>query len=255
MKIAVLASGSKGNCTYVETKNTKSLIDIGMSNLYVENNLIDLGINPDSIANIFITHTHVDHVAGLKVFLKKHKPTVFLTIKMYEELSKTISFENYVIMEGDIVIGDTIVSTFKTSHDTEDSVGYIFTSGDKSLVYVTDTGYIQDKHLEQLSNKDIYIIESNHDVKLLMDNPHYPYQTKQRILSDRGHLSNKDSAYYLSHIVGSKTKYVILAHLSEQNNTPSLARETLLSVLEKSNQTIDHILVAEQNHKTELLEV
>lgn len=255
MKIAVLASGSKGNCTYVETKATKSLIDIGMSNLYVENNLIDLGINPDKIENIFITHTHIDHVAGLKVFLKKHHPTVFLTIKMYEELSKTISFENYVIIDGDIVIGDTIVSNFKTSHDTEDSVGYIFTNGDKSLVYVTDTGYIQDKYLNKLSNKDIYIMESNHDVKLLMDNPHYPYQTKQRILSDRGHLSNKDSAYYLSHIVGNKTKYVILAHLSEQNNTPLLAKETLLDTLGKNNQIIDHILVAEQNHKTELLEV
>jgi len=255
MKIAVLASGSKGNCTYVETKNTKSLIDIGMSTLYIEKNLIDLGINPDAIENIFITHTHVDHVAGLKVFLKKHHPTVFLTVKMYEELAKTISFENYVIIEDDIIVGDLIVSNFKTSHDTEDSVGYIFTSGEKSLVYVTDTGYIQDKTLKKLVNKDIYIMESNHDVKVLMDNPHYPYQTKQRILSDRGHLSNKDSAYYLSNIVGNKTKYIVLAHLSEQNNTPLLAKETLLDTFEKHSQTVEHILIAEQNHKTELLEV
>lgn len=255
MKIAVLASGSKGNCTYIETKNTKSLIDIGMSNLYVENNLIDLGIDPNTIQNIFITHTHVDHIAGLKVFLKKHHPTVFLTVKMYEELSKSIPFENYVIIEDDIVVGDMIVSNFKTSHDTEDSVGYILTSGEKTLVYVTDTGYIQDKNLAKLSNKDVYIMESNHDVKLLMDNPHYPYQTKQRILSDRGHLSNKDSAYYLSNMVGNKTKYVILAHLSEQNNTPLLAKETLLDALDKHNQVVEHILIAEQNHKTELLEV
>lgn len=255
MKIAVLASGSKGNCTYVETTNMRSLIDIGMSNLYVENNLIDLGIDPNTIQNIFITHTHVDHIAGLKVFLKKHHPTVFLTVKMYEELSKSIPFENYVIIEDDIVVGDMIVSNFKTSHDTEDSVGYIFTSGGKTLVYVTDTGYIQDKNLAKLSNKDIYIMESNHDVKLLMDNPHYPYQTKQRILSDRGHLSNKDSAYYLSNMVGNKTKYVILAHLSEQNNTPLLAKATLLDALNKHNQVVEHILIAEQNHKTELLEV
>lgn len=255
MKIAVLASGSKGNCTYVETTNMRSLIDIGMSNLYVENNLIDLGIDPNTIQNIFITHTHVDHIAGLKVFLKKHHPTVFLTVKMYEELSKSISLENYAIIEDDIVVGDMVVSNFKTSHDTEDSVGYILTSGSKTLVYVTDTGYIQDKNLAKLANKDIYIMESNHDVKLLMDNPHYPYQTKQRILSDRGHLSNKDSAYYLSNIVGNKTKYIILAHLSEQNNTPLLAKETLLDALDKHNQVVEHILIAEQNHKTELLEV
>lgn len=255
MKIAVLASGSKGNCTYVETENMRSLIDIGMSNLYVENNLIDLGIDPNTIQNIFITHTHVDHIAGLKVFLKKHHPTVFLTIKMYEELSKSIPLDDYVLMEEDIAVGDMIVSTFKTSHDTEDSVGYVLTSGGKTLVYVTDTGYIQDKNLKKLANKDIYIMESNHDVKLLMENPHYPYQTKQRILSDRGHLSNKDSAYYLSTIVGNKTKYVVLAHLSEQNNTPLLAKEALEEALEKHNQVVEHILIAEQGHKTELLEV
>lgn len=255
MKIAVLASGSKGNCTYIETEQTKSLIDVGMSNLYIENRLIDLGINPDTIQNIFITHTHVDHIAGLKVFLKKHHPTVFLTMKMYEELRQTVTFENYQIIDDDVVIQDTVVSNFKTSHDTEDSVGYIFTNKDKSLVYVTDTGYIQDKNLKKIINKDIYIMESNHDVKLLMDNPHYPYQTKQRILSDRGHLSNKDSAYYLSNVVGDKTKYIVLAHLSEQNNTPDLAKETLLETLTKHHQAIEHILIAEQNQKTELLEV
>lgn len=134
------------------------------------------------------------------MFVKRHHPTVYLTLKMYQELKDIIS--DYFIIEDDINIGDTTIKYFKTSHDASDSVGYIISSIDKSVVYVTDTGYINSKYFKILADKNIYIFESNHDVKLLMDNPHYPYNIKQRILSDRGHLSNKDSSYYLSKFVG-----------------------------------------------------
>lgn len=249
MKISVLASGSKGNCTLIQTKNTNILIDAGMSNLYIEKQLISLGVNPDLIDGIFITHTHVDHIAGLKVFIKKHNPIVYLTKKIYEELKETLN--QYVILEDKIFINDLTVDYFKTSHDTEDSVGYVVSDNESSVVYVTDTGYINSKYFDMLSNKDLYVFESNHDVQLLMDNPNYPYQTKQRILSDKGHLSNKDSAYYLSKLVGDKTKHIILAHLSEQNNDPNLALETLKNKI-NSNITVE---IANQNEMTELIEV
>jgi len=252
MKIAVLASGSKGNSTYVETSNTKSLIDVGMSNLYIENKLKELGINPDNIDNIFITHTHIDHVAGLKVFVKKHKPHVFLTQKMYDELSLNINFDSYTILDDKVYISDLTVTYFKTSHDAADSVGYLFESNEKDFVYVTDTGYINNKNFEMLSNRNIYVFESNHDIELLMENPNYPYHTKQRILGDRGHLSNKDSSYYLSKFVGNKTKDVILAHLSEQNNDPEIAYSTLVEKLD--NDSIN-IMIAKQNESTGLVEV
>lgn len=252
MKIAVLASGSKGNSTYIETTHTKSLIDVGMSNLYIETKLKDLGINPDEIDNIFITHTHVDHIAGLKVFIKKHKPTVFLTQKMYEELSKTVAFDSYEILEDKVYIDDLIVTYFKTSHDAPDSVGYVFESGNKDFVYVTDTGYINNKNFELLSNRNIYVFESNHDIELLMENQNYPYHTKQRILGDKGHLSNKDSSYYLSKFIGSKTKDIILAHLSEQNNDPVIAEMTLK---EKIKDNSINIKIAKQNESTGLIEV
>lgn len=252
MKISVLASGSKGNCTYIETENTKTLIDLGMSNLYIEKSLLSMGINPDQINGIFITHTHVDHIAGLKVFMKKHHPTLFLTKKMYDELSTILEIKEYVIMEDKIVLNDLIVEFFKTSHDAPDSVGYIFKNEDKEFVYVTDTGYIHTKNFSKIANKNIYVFESNHDVEMLMNNEHYPYYTKQRILSDKGHLSNKDSAYYLSKFVGSETKYIVLAHLSEQNNNPELAYNT---IKEKLNNENIKILIASQNEKTELLEI
>ena len=249
MKISVLASGSKGNCTYIETDHTKTLIDVGMSNLYIEKKLISLGINPNDINSIFITHPHVDHVAGLKVFVKKHHPTVYLTAKMYEELKDDLI--DYVIIEDKVVLSDLTVEFFKTSHDASDSVGYIFNSNDKEFVYVTDTGYINFKSLKKIVNKDFYAFESNHDIELLMNNPHYPYHIKQRILSDKGHLSNLQCVQYLEKIVGDKTKYIVLAHLSEQNNKPSLALD---NVKDKLNSNIK-IMVADQNENTELIEI
>ena len=246
MKVSVLASGSKGNSTYIETNNTKVLIDAGMSNLYIEKKLILLGVNPDDINFIFITHTHTDHIAGLKVFIKKHHPKVFLTLDMYNELKDILN--DYEILESEVILNDLIVDYFKTSHDT-DSVGYILKSNDKEIVYVTDTGYINIKNLKKLNNKDLYIFESNHDIEMLMNNPNYPYQIKQRILGDKGHLSNNQCKEYLNKIIGDKTKYIVLAHLSEQNNDPSLALNNL--------NDIKHIkiMIATQNEGTELIEV
>jgi len=248
MKISILASGSKGNCTYLETNSTKSLIDIGMTCLYIENNLRDLKINPSDIQNIFLTHTHIDHIAGLKVFLKKYKPTVYLTHKMYEEIP--IELKDFVLIDDSFTLNDLEVTSFKTSHDI-DSVGYVFKNLDKEMVYVTDTGYINKKYHNLLKGKDFYVIESNHDVKLLMNNEEYPYPIRQRILSDKGHLSNKDSAYYISKFFSKKTKCVVLAHISQNNNTKDLAIESFCNKLDKKV----NIIVAEQNKKTELIEI
>ncbi len=246
MKVSVLASGSKGNSTFVETNNTKILIDVGMSNLYIEKKLVMLGVNPNDINSVFITHTHTDHIAGLKVFVKKHHPKVYLTLDMYNQISDIL--DDYEILEDKVVLSDLIVDFFKTSHDT-DSVGYIVKNNEKEIVYVTDTGYINIKNLKKINNKDLYIFESNHDIELLMNNPNYPYQIKQRILGDRGHLSNNQCKEYLKKIIGDRTKCIVLAHLSEQNNDPSLALNNL------SDINNIKIMIASQNESTELIEV
>lgn len=252
MKVCVLASGSKGNCAYVETVSTKSLIDVGMSCAYIEKALKDIGVDPASIQQIFLTHTHTDHTSGLRVFLKKYGPTVYFTEKMDEELGMLIDDVYYI--DEDVQIGDLLVRPIKTSHDVADSNGYVFVSEGKSLMYMTDTGYINIRNYNKLKNHDIYVLESNHDTTMLMEGK-YPYHLKQRILGDKGHLSNKDSAYYLSQFTSDKTMEVILAHLSEENNTPDKALEAYYRAYEKCGKKAPKVVVAKQKERTEVIEV
>lgn len=246
MKICVLASGSKGNCAYVETASTKSLIDAGMSCAYIEKALKDIGVDPASIQRIFLTHTHTDHTSGLRVFLKKYGPMVYFTEKMDEELGMLIDDVCYI--DEDVQIDDLVVRPIKTSHDVADSNGYVFISEGKSLMYMTDTGYINIRNYNKLKNHDIYVLESNHDTTMLMEGK-YPYHLKQRILGDKGHLSNKDSAYYLSQFTSDKTSEVVLAHLSEENNTPDKALEAYYKAYEKCGKKAPKVIVARQKRK------
>ena len=249
MKVCVIASGSKGNCCYIETKNTKILIDIGLNCITTERKLKEKNIDPDEIDGVFITHTHKDHIEGLRVFNKKHKAKAYLTETMYKELNQEL--KNYEFIGETTKIKDLTITAIKTSHDAEDSNGYIIENEDKQIVYITDTGYINIKNHKKLKDKTMYILESNHDVEMLMNNPNYPYHIKQRILGDKGHLSNKDSAYYLKKFIGENTKHIILAHLSEHNNTDELALKTLKETIEKNMD----IRIAHQEEQTELIEV
>lgn len=254
MKICVLASGSKGNCTYIETEHIKLLIDIGTTSLYAERKLKEIGVDPKEINGILVTHTHTDHISGIRVFVKKHQTKLYLTPKIYEELNVLFPILNYEIVTEDLNISDLFIEIFKTSHDASDSNGYILSSDKSSVVYITDTGYINIKNHSKLKNKKIYIIESNHDVEMLM-NGNYPYNVKQRILGDIGHLSNKDCSNYITKFMGEETKKIILIHLSEENNTPEKALEALNNALLKKQKKIEHIYIAKQTERTELIEV
>lgn len=253
MRICNLASGSKGNCTYIETKNHKILIDIGTTCIQVEQRLIELGVEPKDIDIILITHAHVDHVKGLKVFNKKYTPQIYITDLILNEA-------NLIDMECNLIqdlndVSDLSIIEINLSHDTKDIKGYIIEEDNSSMVYITDTGYISESYFNLLSNKNVYVFESNHDVQKLMNNPNYPHHTKIRILGDKGHLSNKDSAYYLTKIIGKDTKYIVLAHLSDQNNTEELALECLNTSIKNKTRFEPQILVARQDEVTALIEV
>lgn len=253
MKVSVLSSGSKGNCTYIETTNHKILIDIGTSSLYVEKSLKSIGVNPEDIDIILITHAHVDHVGGLRVFSKKYNPLVYISDKILKE--SNLKIENVSSGEDVVINSDISIRSIRLSHDVTDIKGYVIEEDNDSMVYITDTGYINENNFKYIKNKNLYVFESNHDVEMLMNNPKYPHHTKIRILSDKGHLSNKDSAYYLTKLIGDNTHHIILAHISEQNNTEELALSTLKETLERKNINFKDIRVARQNEMTELMEV
>lgn len=252
MKVSVLSSGSKGNTTYIETKETRILIDAGNSSKYIIEKLQELDVDPSTIDAILITHVHSDHIKGLQVLIKIIKCPVYITKKMYPYLD---FLTNYCFIDKEIInIKDIEINVIKTSHDTEDSVGYIVNNNNKSVVYITDTGYINKKYYDLLTNRTIYIFESNHDIEML-NNGRYPFELRQRILSDKGHLSNYDSAKYLSKFIGNDTKKIILAHLSEENNTEELALKTLNERLQKEDIKFNNIIIARQNEKTELINI
>ena len=255
MKISVLSSGSKGNSTLIQTKNTKILIDLGVTKSYVEEKLKEIEVEPKEIKAILITHTHVDHIQGLKVFLKKYKPLVYVTEELLELLKEYDFAANYVIYDDKSqIIDDLKIDLIKTSHDAKGSLGFIISDDKKSCVYITDTGYINNRYFEKLKNHNLYILESNHDVAMLMDG-NYPYHLKQRILGNKGHLSNDDAAFYLSEFVGDNTKTIILAHLSDDNNTYDKALNTVKDTLNSKNIKVKNIIIAKQKQRTELIEV
>ncbi len=252
MKIKVLASGSKGNCSLIETASTRFLIDIGITYQRLKRELEKMNLNLNDIDAILLTHAHNDHTSGLKVLLKHTTFKIYTNKDIIKELTTDIDKERIELYDSIMHLNNTELTIFKTSHDAKGSVGFLITDDESSLVYITDTGYLNRKYFPLLTNKNIYYIESNHDEKMLMDGP-YPYYLKQRILSDEGHLSNDRTAKYLKKLVGDATKYIILAHLSEHNNKEEIAYNTSREAL-KDREDIK-IVVAKQNEALEEIEV
>lgn len=251
MKVKTIASGSKGNCTIVSCDNTNLIIDMGISYLTLKKSLEENSLSFDNFSGILITHCHKDHTKGLSSLVKKTNLDVYIPENMYESLKEYIPYTNCKFIEDIFTINDVQIELIHTSHDAPSSVGFIISYNEKSLVYVTDTGYINRKYLAKMVGKDAYIIESNHDEIMLMDGP-YPRFLKERVISDKGHLSNKTTAKYLKKIVGENTKNIVLAHLSETNNTEELA---LKAMKEENLDKKITITIASQHEEGPLIEV
>jgi phosphoribosyl 1,2-cyclic phosphodiesterase len=212
LRFYLLESGSKGNCFLLEAEDTAIAIDCGGAAGYLKGAFSSVGFKPEQLDALLLTHSHSDHIARLKMF-KKNRIFAPFGLEDYDCTPVT----PYHLFE----IGALRIAPIPLSHDVL-TCGYLILYQNQKLVYVTDTGYFRDNDLELIKNADYYIFESNHDPEMLMRTDR-PFLLKQRILSDRGHLSNQDSAAILSKVVGENTKQVVLAHLSEEANTPELA--------------------------------
>lgn len=235
MEFCSLYSGSSGNCLYVGSEKTKILIDAGLSGKKIEAALSDRNINPKEIKGIVVTHEHSDHTKGIGVLSRRFNIPIFANTNtwkaMYKSLGK-ISDENIKVFGNykSFEIGDVTVSPFQIPHDAVEPCGYSFIKGKKKITIATDIGYFTDNIKSNLKDSDLILLESNHDVDMLKVGP-YPYELKRRVLSDVGHLSNENAGKAILEVLGSKMKNILLGHLSDTNNYPCLAHETVVSVL------------------------
>lgn len=252
MKVCVLASGSGGNSTLIETTNYKILVDIGKNRKYIIDKLEEVGVKPEDINYIFISHLHDDHISALKTFIKKYHPTIVITQKMFQELTDIHEYEHILIYEDEVILENLHVVCMHSSHDATDSRNFLFESEGHSVVYVTDTGYVNHKNFKYLQNKEVYLFESNHDVEKLQHGP-YPDWLKMRVLSDSGHLSNNACSIYLSKLIGNATKKIYLMHLSEKNNTEELALNEIKNIFNTYNIQFRDIKCAKPNQISEVI--
>lgn len=245
MKICTLISGSSGNASYVETAKTKVMIDAGQSGKKLTNALEGrCGVNPAELDGILITHAHRDHIAGVGVLARRYKLPIYATEGTWNEMRPLIGpveekLQNVIEANKTWKLGDINIETFPLSHDALDPVGYVCRSEGKSIGIATDSGIFTKQMTKCLQNLDCFVIEANHDVDLLHKGS-YPWSLKKRITSTLGHLSNECAGKALLDIIGDKTKNVILAHLSTENNRPSLALKTVKDILRENQIELNY---------------
>lgn len=237
MKLGSIASGSSGNCIFVGSDKTNLLVDAGISGKRIENGLNNIDIKPDTIQGILITHEHSDHVSGLGVMARRYHMPIYATYETVMAISRIKSLGeipdeliNYIEPDKSFYINDILVEPFSTSHDASNPVCYTMEVDGDKVGIATDLGKYDEYIIDKLSGSDLLMIEANHDTNMLMVG-RYPYYLKQRILGDRGHLSNDSSADLISKLISKKKQHIVLAHLSKENNYEELAYETVLCEL------------------------
>ncbi len=237
IRYVIASSSSKGNATLIYSENTIIQIDMGVTLKALNAAIALTPFESKDIKGLLITHEHSDHIKGLSLSTYKK-----LMIPIYSGKG-TIPYSNNVITEGNsFEIGDFTIIPLKTSHDATHPLGFLLINGDEKMVYMTDTGYIPEEDLPYMKNAKYYVIESNHDVNMLKKSDR-PFELVERILSDHGHLSNLDSAKYMSILIGEKTKEITLAHLSLDCNTPKKAIQTYTKIFKKSKIDISKYLL------------
>jgi len=243
ISFCAIGSGSKGNAYLVAGNNSRILIDAGFSAKYIAENLNAIGVAPNEIDGIVVTHEHIDHIGGINVFSKRFDIPVYANEKTMLEIlrkCKDISQKNVRVFKTgeDFYINDLNIAPFKTPHDSASSCGYSVFCGNVKVTVATDLGHMTKNVLEGLKGADLIVLESNHDLNMLYNGP-YPESLKQRVSGPNGHLSNDACGQTLAYLADFGLKHIILGHLSEENNTPEIAYKSACEYLNEKGVEVN----------------
>jgi phosphoribosyl 1,2-cyclic phosphodiesterase len=232
MEVSVLASGSSGNCYYIEDSNSAILVDAGLSCKQTLERLSMIKKSPDKIQAIFITHEHVDHIRGADVLARTLNIPIFSTEKTLKSrfLCENQDLLKIIKKSKPITIKNLKIQSFSKSHQAVDPISFSISDKRKTLSIITDLGFPCLNTIEQISKSNFLCLESNHDYNMLLSG-HYPIYLKRWISSDTGHLSNKQAALSILEHAPQNLSHIVLSHLSENNNTPELAMQTFQDIL------------------------
>ena len=248
-KVTMLASGSKGNSALISTGKQNFLVDMGISCRMLTSRLKEIGFNVEDLDGVLITHEHTDHVNGLGTFTKKYSVPIYsseLTWRAILSKQPNILRHNCRIIGGALRCGEVEINSFEIPHDAVDPHGYVFKCNGSKCAYITDTGFVTSAVRQAAEDADTIILEANHDVEMLKKGI-YPPHLKQRILSTRGHLSNESAGWLLANL-SRLPENIILAHLSQENNLPHLALDTVRNILDGASLFNEaRIIVAAQD--------
>jgi len=253
MQIQILASGSSGNAIFLELGNTRLLIDAGISARRIERGLASIGVKAGELDAILITHEHTDHISGVEVLARKHhlpvyaRPQAWNMLRFRDKLDSDCRLE----LPNSMGIGQVKVERFPISHDAVDPVGFCIYHQQSKYVIATDLGVVTPVVREAMAYADAVVLETNHDLDMLNNGP-YPFYLKRRIRSAVGHLSNNDAADLLTCIPRKSSMQVFLAHLSQQNNLPSLAERTVRGRLQEQGCDIGYEVVLHMTYPDQI---
>jgi phosphoribosyl 1,2-cyclic phosphodiesterase len=251
--VSVLGSGSRGNATFIKTDQVRLLIDAGLSRKELSARLTAIGEDPDGIDAVLITHEHNDHAVGLRGIVKDMRVTAYMT----QGTMIGLDTEDYELNESRLqsispnstfMVADAAITAFRVPHDANESVAFSVCSGGVRVTQLTDVGHLPDHVARNLAGADILILESNHDLEMLRVGP-YPWVLKQRLLGRYGHLSNTAVAKFIREQYDGRATHMVLAHLSERNNHPALARQETVKAL-RDRQFTATVTVTQQQEPT-----
>ncbi|MEI3611138.1 MBL fold metallo-hydrolase [Pseudogracilibacillus sp. SO30301A] len=258
MRFSVLASGSTGNAFYLESYETRLLVDVGLSGKKMDQLFKEINVDPTKLNGILVTHEHSDHIKGLGILARKYNLPIYANELTWKAMKKSIGKINpdqCFHFEANSVktFGNIDVESFSVSHDAADPMFFNFHCEGRKVSLVTDLGYVSEKIKKTVENADAYIFEANHDISMLQMG-RYPWNVKRRILGDSGHVSNEDCGLALSEVIKDKTKRVYLAHLSKDNNMKELARMSVDQVLKERDVEVQ-LFDTDPENPTDLYEV